>query len=72
MLRKAGKDVVVCGPEDRSNRHRAEAIERGATKDVVHHAPHANAGPDALWHFQPVARPPSGHTFYERSARKTV
>jgi hypothetical protein len=69
-LRNAGKDVVVCGPDDSANRQRAEAIERAASVEVVHHAPHPNAGPGALWHFQPLMRPPAGHTFYERSSRK--
>lgn len=69
-LRRAGRDVVVCGPDDRANRQRAEAIERTANVYIVHHAPHPNAGTGALWHFQPLTRPPEGHTFYVRSTRK--
>jgi hypothetical protein len=69
-LRKTGRDVVVCGPDESANRQRAETVERTANAEAVHHAPHPNAGPDALWHFQPLTRPPAGHTFYERSTRK--
>ena len=67
--RKKGYNVVVCGPDFRSNRTRAEAIERNANGNVVHHAPTGNAGANALYHFQPNPRGPQGHTFYESPGR---
>jgi hypothetical protein len=69
-LRRAGKNVVVCGPDGRANRMRAEEIERQANGNIKHCGPHPNAGPHALYHYQPFARPPEGHTFYETTVRK--
>ena len=67
--RKRGYNVVVCGPDVKANRTRAEAIERNANGNVVHHAPSPNAGAHALYHFQPNPRGPQGHTFYESNGR---
>lgn len=67
--RKMGYDVVVCGPDPKSNRTRAESIEKNANGRVKHCGPHQNAGSHALWHFQPDPRGPQGHTFYESPGR---
>jgi ribulose-5-phosphate 4-epimerase/fuculose-1-phosphate aldolase len=70
--RKAGHDVVVCGPNLAANRRLAETIERNANTQVRRCPPHPNAGPKALPHYQPDPRPPEGHTFYETPTRKCV
>jgi hypothetical protein len=67
--RKKGYNVVVCGTDFRANRARAEAIEKGANGNVVHHGPGVRAGMNALYHFQPDPRGPQGHTFYESIGR---
>jgi hypothetical protein len=71
-LRRSGRDVVVCGADDSSNRERAASIERNANGAIKHCGPHPNAGPNALWHYQPHSRPPEGHTFYETTTRKAL
>jgi len=63
--RKAGQDVVVCGPNLAANRRLAGSIERNANGSAKRCPPHANAGVHALPHYQPDPRPPTGHTFYE-------
>jgi hypothetical protein len=68
--RKAGQDVVVCGPDLASNRKLAEAIERAANGAARRCPPHASSGPNALPHYQPDPRGPAGHTFYETPNRK--
>lgn len=70
--RKAGLDVVVCGPNLTANRQLAGQIERNANGNVKRCPPHASAGPHALPHYQPDPRPPDGHTFYETPNRKAV
>ena len=70
--RKAGQDVVVCGPDLKSNRRLAETIEWNANGNCKRCPPHPSAGPRALPHYQPDPRPPSGHTFYETEIRKAV
>lgn len=70
--RKAGQDVVVCGPNLAANRALAGAIERGANGTAKRCPPHASAGPRALPHYQPDPRGPAGHTFYETPHRKAV
>jgi hypothetical protein len=70
--RRAGSDVVVCGPDTFANARKAFAIESavGACKPD---GPHADvAGGKALPHFQQKVRPPMGHTFYETPVRKAV
>jgi hypothetical protein len=69
--RKAGMDVVVCGPDGRSNRNTAQRIEN-AVGPNRRQDPHASAGPYALPHFQPMNRPPDGHTFYEPQGKKAA
>ncbi len=68
--RRAGQDVVVCGPNIAANRRLAGQIERNANSTAKLCPPHANAGIRALPHFQPDPRPPDGHTFYETPKRK--
>src|SRR5262245_11838815 len=70
--RKAGQDVVVCGPDIASNRNLAGAIERAANGAARRCPPHASSGPNALPHYQPDPRGPAGHTFYETPNRKAV
>ena len=68
--RKAGKDVIVCGPDLAANRVAAGTIERNANGRAKRCPPHASSGPNALPHYQPDPRPPAGHTFYETPNRK--
>lgn len=71
-LRKNGYNVVVCGPDFKMNRTRAEMIETSALGMAVHHAPSATAGAHALYHFQPNPRgQKKGHTFYESPGRSS-
>jgi hypothetical protein len=70
--RKAGQDVVVCGPNLATNRSLAAAIEAAAVGKAKRCPPHPSAGPQALPHYQPDPRPPAGHTFYETPQRKAV
>jgi hypothetical protein len=68
--RKAGKDVVVCGPNLSANRGLAQTVEKNANGRYKRCPPHPNAGSLALPHYQPDPRPPDGHTFYETPNRK--
>jgi hypothetical protein len=70
-LRRAGKDVVVCGTDGEKNRFTAQGIETEANGKAKHCPPHSNAGDHALYHFQPDPRPPEGHTFYEKFSRRS-
>jgi hypothetical protein len=72
VRRANGDDVVVCGPDLAANRGLARIIEVNANGSAKRCPPHANAGPDALPHYQPDPRPPAGHTFYETPNRHTV
>lgn len=72
VMRKAGQDVVVCGPELATNRRVATEIEKNANGAYKRCPPHPAAGPHALPHCQPDPRPPAGHTFYETPNRKAV
>ena len=67
--RKQGKDIVVRGPKQNVNKHKARQIE-SAVGPCEEHEPHARAGPMALPHFQQGSPPPAGHSFYERTRRK--
>jgi hypothetical protein len=70
--RKAGLDVVVCGPTLGPNSNLAQTIEANANGTWKRCPPHATAGPNALPHYQPDPRPPAGHTFYETPNRKAI
>jgi hypothetical protein len=70
VLRANGRDVVVCGPDLAANRSLARTIELNANGTAKRCPPHPNAGLEALPHFQPDPRPPSGHTSYETPNRK--
>jgi hypothetical protein len=70
--RRAGQDVVVCGPTLSANRSLAGAIERNANGNARRCPPHARAGLRALPHYQPDPRPPAGHTFYETPHRQAL
>jgi hypothetical protein len=67
--RQNGHDVVVCGEEVDANRTLAYQIEF-KVGPCKRSDPHGKAGPHALPHYQPVTRPPDGHTFYETPRRK--
>jgi hypothetical protein len=69
--RKASLDVVVCGNVLATNRRIAGMIEGLANGKYKRCPPHPNAGQHALPHYQPEARPPEGHTFYETEHRKS-
>jgi hypothetical protein len=70
--RQVGLDVVVCGPNKQANSELAQRIEEAAVSPEAwqQEPPHADAGPQALPHYQPRDRPPAGHTFYETERRK--
>lgn len=72
--RLTGKDVVICGGDLGANQDLAWEIEEAAmgAGNIKQHAAHVRtAGPDALPHFQPKARPPEGHTFFETGIQKS-
>ena len=68
--RRAGDDVVVCGPSLGLNRSLAKTIEQNANGTWKLCPPHLNEGPYALPHCQPDPRPSDRHTFYETPNRK--
>ncbi len=68
--RKAGRDVVVCGDSRKANDKLAKHIEQTANGRSKQCPPHPSAGRHALPHYQPLDRPPAGHTFYETDRRK--
>ena len=69
--RVLGNDVVVRGPNHKANADLAKRIEAAAGPSKRSN-PHTNQGPYVLPHYQPVKRPPEGHTFYETSRRKAA
>jgi hypothetical protein len=68
--RKAGRDVVVCGPNLRDNYALAEKIETTANGNCKACPPHYVMGPGAMFHFHADPRPPDGHCFYETTKHK--
>lgn len=78
LMRRAGKDVVVCGDDKRENLRIAQEIETSVgtwSRDK----PHKNvAGQLALPHFHQMTvdtsgnRFPPGHTFYEVDKSKAI
>jgi hypothetical protein len=72
LERKAGRDIVVCGGDLRSNRNLAQAIEQQANGTWKRCPPHLSAGLNSLPHYQPHPRPPLGHSFYETLNRKAT
>jgi hypothetical protein len=70
--RKAGLDVVVCGPSLTANRNLAGQIEINAHGKAKRCPP--QAGPRSLPYWQPDPRIPedNGHTFYETDQRKAT
>ena len=71
LERVAGRDIVVCGGKPRDNRSIAYRIEN-AIGPCERQDPHESAGPYALPHYQPLHRPPDGHSFYETAGRKAA
>jgi hypothetical protein len=71
--RKAGRDVVVCGPVLRTNIQIAEKIESAATgnRHQLHRA-HLDRGRKALSHWQHEAIKDHGHTFFESPPERTA
>jgi hypothetical protein len=69
-LRRAGRDVVVCGEDTDNNRQRAGELEAAVGLRSRAQAPERKAGPGALPHFHQQSRDPPGHTFYETNKRK--
>lgn len=67
--RKKGLDIVVRGPDPKSNRNKAREIETRVGAPVSEDAPHAKAGRMALPHFHQTSRVPDGHSFYEGCGR---
>jgi hypothetical protein len=70
--RKAGLDIVVCGPDRVANRTLAGLIERNANGKAKCCFPHLSAGSRSLPHWQPDPRPPEGHSFYETDNLKAT
>ena len=68
--RRAGQDVVICGPDTGENRRLAFEVEAGVGPVSKPQAPHERAGPMALPHFHQRHRSPDGHCFYETDKRK--
>src|ERR1043166_8674853 len=68
--RRAGDDVVVCGPDGDANRRQAYQVEAAVGPASRPQAPHLRAGPMALPHFHQKNRAPDGHTFYETERRR--
>jgi len=60
--RQTQREVVVCGNDPDANNELAKRIEHAASGSYVRHGTHR---PNGLNHYQPLARPPAGHTFYE-------
>ena len=69
--RKAGKYIVVCGGEGKANRIVAQRIENAVGLNRRQDG-HEREGPFALPHFQPVRRPPDGHSFYETTGKRAA
>ncbi len=71
-FRKNGYDLVVCGPDPTENRREASNIEHAASGvgNVILHPANADAGANALNHYQAINPPPHGHCFYETKGRK--
>ena len=69
--RQAGRDIVVCGDDQKANRRRANRVEK-AVGPCKRQDPHRSAGPYALPHFQQETPPPEGHSFYETTHRKAA
>jgi len=71
--RTAGRDVVVCGDNLRTNCQLAEKIECAATdRHFKFDFAHTNRGTRALPHFQSLDRKRGGHTFFESPPHKLV
>ncbi len=68
--RKAGQDIVVCGPDHKANRRLARKIE-ATIGPSVRQDPHEKAGPYALPHYQQKSGF-QGHSFYETANRRAA
>ena len=68
--RRRGLDIVVCGEDLATNRHRAARIEGMVGPYTRPQPPHPSAGPYALPHYHQQSRSPDGHSFYETPKRK--
>ena len=69
--RRAGEDIVVCGPDPFANDRLAHNIEQAVTPPgsrCLHHGPHL--GSQSLPHWQHKPPRDSGHSFYETPVRK--
>lgn len=67
--RRAGGDIVVCGPDTFRNDQLAYDIEKAATgREPIYHGPHG--GPLSLPHWQQKVPPPKGHSFHETPIRQ--
>lgn len=71
LERLAERDIVVCEGDPRANRFLARRIE-SAVGPNKRQDPHRSAGKYALPHYQPLRRPPFGHSFYETAGRKAA
>jgi hypothetical protein len=71
LERLAERDIVVCDGDPRANRFLARRIET-AIGPNKRQDPHRSAGKNALPHYQPLRRPPFGHSFYETAGEKAA
>jgi hypothetical protein len=70
--RQQGLHIVVCGPDELTNRLEAADIE-ATVGPWTHHTSHLkSAGPKALPHFQQRRKAHGGHSFYETTNRKAL
>lgn len=73
--RRAGLDVVVCGPDEGANWQVARAIERAVSPSGHRPKAHAPHGPAPNWlpHFQQQDKSLlAGHAFYETEGTAIV
>ncbi len=71
--RKAGHDIVVCGPNEGANWHLSRAIEAAVSptgQKPKAHGPHLGA--ESLPHWQQGGGSPAGHSFYETQGSANV
>lgn len=68
--RNTGRDIVVCGEDEKANRKQASDIETAVGPWLRQQKHKYSAGPQALPHFQQKTPPPNGHSFYETGKAK--
>jgi hypothetical protein len=67
--RRRKLDIVVRGPKERKNRHKARQVEEAVGIPVVQDNPHGKTRM-SLPHFHQESDDPEGHSFFEAGKRK--